>query len=151
MIKPKSIFSIIVKTKLIHMRFKSVSIMSVLLLTVVAMSAFMSTKEQEGNTNLKVLAKDIAPDDLYDMMEGFNTALGVKCNFCHAAKKDDMEKLDYASDAKPEKESTRSMIKMTMELNDKYFHVQKPYSTKSVLAVNCISCHNGKTHPDAKF
>jgi len=133
------------------MRFKTISILSVLLLTVVAMSAFMPQQKQPSDSNLKVLAKDISPDDLYDMMEGFNTSLGVKCNFCHSAKKDDPNKLDYALDGKPEKETTRAMIKMTMEINEKYFHNASAYSTKAVLAVNCISCHNGKTHPEAKF
>ena len=133
------------------MRFKTIATLAVLLLTVFAMSGFMPQQRQTSDSNLKVLSKDISPDDLYDMMEGFNTALGVKCNFCHAAKTDDPNKLDYASDAKPEKETTRAMIKMTMEINDKYFHITGPYTTKAVLSVNCITCHNGKTHPVAKF
>ena len=133
------------------MRFRTISVLSVLVLIVVAMSAFIPQEKQQTETNLKVLPKNIAPDDLYDMMEGFNTALGVQCNYCHAAKKDDPNKLDYLSDAKPEKETTRAMIKMTMEINDKYFHNQAPYSTKSVLTVNCITCHNGKAKPLSKF
>src|SRR5215471_7298627 len=34
-------------------------------------------------TNLQVLPKDIAPQDLMKMMVGFLQALGVRCNFCH--------------------------------------------------------------------
>ncbi|WP_158799157.1 c-type cytochrome [Pedobacter sp. L105] len=129
------------------MRLRTSVILSVLVLTVIMMSAFMPPPEKKGG-NLKILPKNISHEDLHKVMEGFNVALGVKCNFCHAAKKDDPTRLDFDSDEKPEKEMARNMMKMTSRINKKYFHVNVPYDAKAVLAVNCVTCHNGKAHPD---
>ena len=129
------------------MRFRTSVILSVLVLTVIMMSAFMPPPEKKGE-GLKVLPKNISHEDLHKVMEGLNVALGVKCNFCHAARKDDPTKLDFDSDAKPEKDEARDMMRMTMKINKKYFHIKGNYDAKAVLAVNCVTCHNGKGHPD---
>jgi hypothetical protein len=113
------------------------------------MSAFMPKQETRKFTNLKVLPKDISGDDLSKVMDGFKTALGVKCNFCHAAGTADPKRLDFASDAKPEKEMARGMMKMTSKINKKYFHIKGAEAPNAVLAVNCITCHNGKAHPES--
>src|SRR5580700_12043444 len=77
-------------------------------------------------TNLQVLSKDIAPKDLQRIMvDEFEDGLGVGCNFCHAQEKGSLH-LDYASDAKPEKEIARAMMRMTMDINKKYFAVEMP-------------------------
>ena len=52
--------------------------------------------------NLKVLPQNISEDSLKGLMRGYNAALGVKCNFCHA-ENPDTKKMDFASDAKKEK------------------------------------------------
>lgn len=131
------------------MRYKTITTLSMLLGTVILLSAFMP-KEEKKATNLKVLPKDISHEDLDKVMDGFKAALGVKCSFCHAASKDDPKHLDFASDAKPEKDIARSMMKMTYRINKKDFHVKDVYNTKAVLAVNCITCHRGQAHPDDK-
>src|SRR5690348_191634 len=71
--------------------------------------------------NLKVLPKNISHDDLDKVMHGFNDALGVKCNFCHAAQKDNPRKMDFPSDEKSEKNIAREMYKMTGRINKKFF------------------------------
>ncbi|WP_354301498.1 c-type cytochrome [Pedobacter sp. UYP1] len=131
------------------MRYKAIATLSVLVGTVVMLSGFMP-KEEKKAANLKVLPKDISNEELDKVMDGFKAALGVKCNFCHAASKDDPKHLDFASDAKPEKEIARSMMKMTYRINKKYFHMKDVYNTKAVLAVNCITCHRGQAHPEDK-
>lgn len=131
------------------MRYKAIATLSVLVGTVVMLSGFMP-KEEKKASNLKVLPKDISHEELDKVMDGFKTALGVKCSFCHAAGKDDPKHLDFASDAKPEKEIARSMMKMTYRINKKYFHIKDVYNTKAVLAVNCITCHRGQAHPEDK-
>ena len=98
--------------------------------------------------NLKVLSKDIDHDHLIKIMREFNDGLGVKCNFCHAASTQDPQKLEFASDAKPEKETARYMMKMTTRINKKFFHVKKPMIGDSTLAISCVTCHNGKPHPE---
>ena len=69
--------------------------------------------------NLKVLSKDISPEDLMKVMQGFTQQLGVQCTFCHswdaAAKRP-----NFASDEKPEKDTARTMMLMTTEINAKY-------------------------------
>ena len=130
------------------MRYKTVIILAGLMGSVSLMTAFMPA-EQKRETNLKILPKNISHEDLSKVMNGFNTALGVKCNFCHAAKSDDPKRLDFSSDAKPEKGIARDMMRMTARINKKYFHIKNIYEPKAVLAVNCVTCHNGKAHPEA--
>lgn len=98
--------------------------------------------------NLKVLPQNISEDSLHFVMRSFNTSLGVKCNYCHAAKTDDPSKLDFASDAKKEKLIARGMLEMTNDINSKYFlpHAPEP-KPKQVTMVYCITCHRGTTNP----
>ena len=99
--------------------------------------------------NLKVLPKNISAKDLQRIMvDEFNEGLGVGCGFCHA-EKPGSHSLDYASDAKPEKNIARMMIKMTLGLNKKFFQVHKPAIGDPALAVTCMTCHRGQPHPDA--
>ena len=94
--------------------------------------------------NLKVLPKDISHERLEGIMHGFNKALGVKCNFCHARGEDN--KMDFASDKKGEKEIARSMMRMTVKINKKFFHVRKPAIGDSISVVSCYTCHHGNAH-----
>ncbi|HLZ88076.1 MAG TPA: c-type cytochrome [Puia sp.] len=98
-------------------------------------------------TNLKVLPKDISSKTLQSIMiDDFEDGLGVGCGFCHAEQKGS-HKLDYASDAKPEKLIARNMIRMTLKLNAKYFQVHRPGLGSSGLVVTCTTCHQGKPRP----
>jgi len=80
------------------------------------------------------------------MIDDFEDGLGVSCTFCHEQGKDSL-RLDYASDAKPEKQIARRMMTMTMGINKKYFGLKHPSLGDSVLAINCITCHNGQPRP----
>ncbi|MDP4217094.1 MAG: c-type cytochrome [Bacteroidota bacterium] len=98
--------------------------------------------------NLKVLPRNITSKDLQRIMvDEFNEGLGVGCGFCHA-EKPGSHSLDYASDAKSEKNIARMMIKMTLGLDKKYFQVHKPMIGDPALAVTCTTCHRGLPHPD---
>ncbi|MBB6498459.1 c-type cytochrome [Pedobacter cryoconitis] len=130
------------------MRYKTIVTLSVLFTSVIVLSGFMPQAEKKAS-NLKVLPKDISHEDLDKIMDGYKAALGVKCNFCHAPSKDDPKHMDFASDAKPEKEIARNMMRMTNRINKKFFHVKNANEVKAVLAVNCVTCHNGKAHPEA--
>ncbi|SEB18090.1 c-type cytochrome [Pedobacter hartonius] len=123
--------------------------LSLLIFTVVLMSAFMPQAPNKAN-NLKILPKDISHEELDKIMDGFKVALGVKCSFCHSADKDDPKHMDFASDTKLEKEMARDMMRMTININKKYFHIKDAGDTKAVLAVSCFTCHNGNAHPDNK-
>jgi hypothetical protein len=97
--------------------------------------------------NLQVLPKDISPGDMQKIMVGeFEDALGVSCGFCHAKK--DSTELDYASDAKPEKQIARQMLRMTLNLNKDYFKIENPMVGTPNIAVTCNTCHRGDTFPE---
>jgi hypothetical protein len=127
---------------------------SIILLLAVAISAVagatISRSADEQYVNLKVLPKNISSHDLQKIMvDDFEDGLGVSCNFCHSADKITGE-LDFASDAKPEKEIARSMMRMTIGINKKYFKIKHPMIGTDALTINCNTCHNGVAFPDGK-
>lgn len=132
------------------MKLQKIIMIPVLLACVVicSLAATTSSKNEERYTNLKVLPKDISSKDLQEIMaDDFEDALGVTCGFCHANAKDG-HGLDFASDAKPEKEIARAMMRMTLGINKKYFKVRHPAIGSNALTVTCTSCHKGEAFPD---
>ena len=107
--------------------------------------------EKEGFKDLDVLPKNITHEQLGKVMHEWSASLGVHCDFCHAPNKEG-KGLDFASNAKPEKEMARSMYKMMNKINQKYFEAKKD-STGMVMTsgVNCYSCHRGDSHPEVKL
>ncbi len=83
------------------------------------------------------------------LMHGYENALSVECEYCHTPKKDNPERLDFASDDKIEKEIARGMIKMTNEINANYFqpHFPDP-KPDQVFVINCVVCHRGASNPE---
>ena len=120
----------------------------ILVATVIISVAAIKPHRQNDFTNLQVLPKDISPKALqHIMVDEFQDALGVGCNFCHAQEKGSLH-LDYASDEKPEKEIARAMMRMAMDINKKYFEVEHPLIGDSLMTVSCNTCHHGVAHPD---
>src|SRR5882757_4887244 len=92
----------------------------------ISIAAGSGKPEEPQYENLKVLPKDISSKDLQGIMvDDFQDGLGVTCNFCHANAKNG-HGLDFASDAKPEKEIARVMMRMTIKINKKYFKQKHP-------------------------
>ena len=87
--------------------------------------------------NLQVLPKNISAAELDKIMESFNEALGVSCDYCHA--KDANKELVFHLDTKSEKETTRKMMRMTEEINKKYFSFGDGEDIRK--AVTCYTCH----------
>lgn len=81
--------------------------------------------------NIKVL-NDVPADDIGKIMNIMGQSLGVDCSFCHTG-------YDFEKEGKEEKDVAREMIKMTFELNQKYFGGE--------MEVSCSTCHNGRPHP----
>jgi len=125
---------------------RKVCVIVILILTTILIgSAAVNPPEYK---NLKVLPKNISSKALSKMMvDDFSDALGVGCGFCHAQAKDSLS-IDYASDAKPEKEMARMMMRMTLRVNKQFFMQKHPTFTDGVLVVMCNTCHNGKPRPD---
>jgi hypothetical protein len=99
-------------------------------------------------TNLKVLPKDIAPEELVKIMRGYAAALGVECTFCHQAVPGKRE-LNFASDAKEDKGIARIMIQMTHAMNEQYMsQVHDPDAMPEDKHVTCGTCHRGHQMPE---
>ena len=132
-----------ISRKLLVILFLSISVAAIA-------DATISKSEDEKYVNLKVLPKNISSKDLQKIMvDDFEDGLGVACNFCHAANKTTGQ-LDFASDAKPEKEIARSMMRMTMGINKIYFKIKHPMLGATTLTISCNTCHNGVAFPDGK-
>lgn len=122
-------------------------IVIVILTTILICSAAIDPPKKEYK-NLKVLPQNISSKALSKLMvDDFSDALGVGCGFCHAQGKDSVS-IDYASDAKPEKEMARMMMRMDLRINKQFFKLRHPSFTDGPLVVTCNTCHNGKPHPE---
>jgi hypothetical protein len=98
--------------------------------------------------NLKVLPQDISDQQLDSIMESFNKALGVKCNFCHVKSKVfPGTDLDFSSDAEPMKENAREMMRMTIEINKNHFYFNKETKPEYLNTIKCMTCHRGEAFP----
>ena len=121
--------------------------MAAVVITAVAFTA--PPADEPSFKNLKILPKDISHEKLDKIMHGFNTALGVKCSFCHARSQDTaVHHPDFASDEKPEKSIARSMMKMTLKINKKFFEVKHPAFGETGMEISCVTCHHGAAHPE---
>lgn len=75
--------------------------------------------------------KGMKASDVIPAMEFMSASLKVECDFCHTD--------DRASEAKPEKQTTRMMIEMQRDINQKNFGGRNE--------VTCATCHGGREHP----
>lgn len=102
-------------------------------------------------TNLKVFPKEITQVELVQEMRGFAGALGVRCNHCHATKpdvdptSDELEDLDFPSDAREAKVRAREMITMVRAINTDYL---AKLTGGAMIQVRCATCHRGLTEPE---
>lgn len=120
------------------------------LLSVVAFMAMSPAPPPEEHKfeNLKVLPKHITGEQLHEVMDGWNVALGVRCNFCHV-RNEETKKMEFANDAKPEKNMARHMYKMMNGINKKYFEAKKDsLGMMAQTGINCNTCHRGTSHPE---
>jgi len=100
-------------------------------------------------TNLKVLPKNLTGEQVHEIMEGWEAALGVHCHACHAENPKDIgpdgrPRLNFADDSKEEKASARIMYTMVEDINRNY--VSKIESSE--VPVSCGTCHRGHLGPE---
>jgi hypothetical protein len=105
--------------------------------------------------NLQVLPKDISGQQLRETMSMFAGSLGVHCDFCHAADTSNpgangRPRMDFASDAKPNKQIARVMYTMMQSINGDYISKAEKIDTDAMdMKVNCGTCHRGHSMPEA--
>jgi len=140
------------------MRFnKRIITAVVLILSVVALASMTAIQQQPQVpqqqrvdpklVNIKVLKK-MTYRQVDHLMDEWQSALGVRCNFCHA-NDPTTNKINYSLDTKPEKQMARDMYQMAAKINSKYFKAKKD-TLGAVMesSVNCYSCHHGVSHPE---
>lgn len=102
---------------------KSFLVIVACIISIILFQAFTTSREPHFK-NLQILPKDISGHDLDSVMHHFTAALGVKCNFCHVRNESE-NKMDFASDDKPEKNIARKMMMMAIDINKNYFKGMK--------------------------
>ena len=120
------------------------ALLAVLLLTAAGASA-QPWNWPEQPKNLKVL-QGFTGQKLAPVMRGFTRALGVRCTYCHVGEEGKpLSTYDFASDANPNKDRARAMLKMLGSINDQL----KTFPASSDKRVNmwCHTCHMGKARP----
>ena len=99
--------------------------------------------------NLQVFPQDIPREQLIDAMRGFTRALGVKCGECHVVTATEpKQEFDFPSDAKPEKNIARTMLRMTMNINNRWITALPQEPDEPRQNVSCWTCHRGKKEPE---
>ena len=103
----------------------------------------------EEPENLQVLGDDIKGAKLGQVMRGFATSLGVRCEHCHVGEGMDLTKFDFPADDKLAKRKARLMLKMVGALNDTYLPKLSDIEARAEpnLQVDCITCHRGQPRP----
>jgi tetratricopeptide (TPR) repeat protein len=97
--------------------------------------------------NLKVLPKDISPDELRETMKGISQGLGARCSPCHVGKiETDLSTYDFSADDKDSKLKARKMLAMVRDIND---HIADAFvdAPDPLVTVSCATCHRGQTKP----
>ena len=100
-------------------------------------------------TNLQVLPKTLTGNQVHEIMEKWEGALGGKCSTCHTADPNNIgpngrPRLNFADDSKKEKATARQMFKMTEMINVDY--IGKIDSSGE--PVTCGTCHRGHLGPE---
>ena len=124
---------------------KILIISTLLVFVLLGMAAIKPVVQKDRN--LKVLPKNISDEKLDSIMQTYNIALGVKCNFCHVPMKNITDSLDYVSDAEPNKENARKMMKMVIHINKTNFYFDKNVEPVYLNTVTCKTCHRGEPFP----
>ena len=127
------------------------------LLAVIAIATCTAVSQQKAQApkadnlefhNLRVLPPNITHDELIATMRGFARSLGTRCNHCHVATPPgSKEEFDYPSDAKPEKNTARAMLRMTRDINANYVSKVNEHGQ----TVGCFTCHRGHVVPQVQL
>src|SRR5438105_3532959 len=93
---------------------------------------------EQVEKNIKVLT-GLPQSLLIPVMNFFSASMGRRCNFCHV---NNQGQWDYASDAKPEKNTAREMIKLVFDTNNRL-------TTLKLDPIACYTCHRGRNSPQS--
>ena len=129
---------------------KTISFIALVVLTIIATAATITPNKKFKN--LKVLPQDISEKQLDSTMDAFCKALKVNCDFCYSEPKNLAainpvnNELDFAFD-NGMKENARKMMRMTMDINKKYFDFDSTAKPENQYLISCNTCHRGNPFP----
>ena len=131
------------------MHKKKLVVLSVLIALVLFGAA--TSPRQKKERNLKVLPKDISDHMLDSIMQTYNKALGVTCNFCHSQAKAPLpvptaDSLDYVQDNSM-KENARRMMMLNIDINKRHFYYDTASRPEYLKVITCKTCHQGHPFP----
>lgn len=101
--------------------------------------------------NLQVFPKDTTFQQIIPVMRSFEGALGVECGHCHVWYGNGNPMNDFASDAKPQKNIARAMIRLVNTANEAIPMAVTASGLRTapqVEKVTCATCHRGKAIPE---
>lgn len=135
-------------------RKKMLFVFALIAVIAITNQSFKAEQQEEPKKlkNIKVFPSTMTFKEVDHAMDQFKMALGVKCNYCHAPSKDNPKKMDMASDDNPKKDIARDMLRMTMEMNQKYISAipHESTDTAKVQMITCNTCHRGAPKPFGK-
>ena len=128
------------------MHKKKLAVLTALIAFVLAGAA--ATLRQTNERNLKVLPKDISDPMLDSIMQTYNKALGVNCNFCHTPDNgvSVADSINYALDYSM-KENARRMMRLNIDINKTYFYYDTVSRPEYLKVITCKTCHQGHPFP----
>lgn len=127
------------------MRIRIWSVFLLMFTLAVSGSLVKHAAGQDPLTNLQVFPKDISRQALMAEMRQFAFALDVRCTHCHARREDGRGN-DFASDANPNKDKARAMLRMMATINNELLPLVPDRGDPPVV-VTCKTCHRGTTKP----
>jgi tetratricopeptide (TPR) repeat protein len=130
------------ETPMRPIRLRTAALASALLAALAASPA--AAQNDQRPVNLKVLPRDLSRDSVIQIMRGWSASLGVSCRYCHAPRAEGSDELNFASDARPEKDKARAMVTMTRAINGE--HLPRVPERRGV-GVGCVTCHRGLPVP----
>lgn len=122
----------------------------VLIVLVPATALFTGTANAQwqwpdSTENLQVLPAHWSGERLSPVMRGFTSALGVRCQYCHATNGETrLQDMDFVSDENPNKERAREMLRMLGSIND---HLGNIEPSGERVNMWCHTCHRGRPRP----
>lgn len=122
-----------------------------LVLAAIAVFVVPSPAQQEWQwpekpTNLQVFPKDWNGERLRPVMVQFTRALGVRCSYCHTGEEGKpLSTYDFASDANPNKDRARAMLRMLKDISEDLKKIQP--SGDQRVNMWCHTCHRGRPRP----
>jgi len=117
-------------------------------LTLTPRAAAQRFQWPENPENIQSLPDTVRGEQLGEIMRGFTSALGVRCEFCHVGE-GDLSEFDFPKDDKETKQIARVMIEMVQNINESRFEQLTKYGRPAGqrIEVTCMTCHHGQQRP----